>query len=597
MSSGSKAVAIVGMSCIFPGAANLAQYWQNIVNSVDAVREPGEQEWDARFYRSKSNKQFGNVYCSKAGFITEYADFDPLEFGIMPASLRGGDPDQFLSLRVAAEALRDAGYQHKTFNAERAEIIIGRTMAPGVGSLNLIQHGQTVDQVINVLKTVAPELNADELNNIAAKLRTELQPCNADTIPAVMPNILSGRIASKLGFRGRNLILDAACASSLIAVETAMQGLLSGQSDLAIAGGVHVNSSPYFFQMFCELGAVSNTGTIRPFDENADGTMLGEGVGMVVLKRLEDAVKDNNRIYAVLRGVGSSSDGRGGTSLAPSVEGEALAMRRAYEMAEIPANTVELYEAHGTGTRAGDKAEMKAVQEVFGLEKSASAYCALGSVKSMIGHTQAASGIAGLIKAALALYHKVLPPTLHFSKPSSQIDWNESPCYVNLKTKDWDSASTKRKHPRRAAVSAFGFGGVNAHAVLEEHQQTGKVQALAAPPEMKSASTVKLLLRYPELSGRSLEAIELSSRKKTQAPATAASAMPVTAGATRTVPSSNSPAAAMPLTTVPRFAAGSSDAEDEMILQGYMQTLATFQKNLLGVQEQVILSYLEDEQD
>ncbi|MBX9686160.1 MAG: polyketide synthase, partial [Candidatus Obscuribacterales bacterium] len=351
------AIAIIGMSCIFPGAPSLLSYWENIASGVDSLREPNESEWNPQFYKNKNAGVFGKIYCTKGGFITEYADFDPLEFGIMPASLKGSDPDQFLALRAAAEALKDAGYNHKTFDAEKADVIIGRTMAPGVGSLNLIQHGQTIDQVLDILKTVAPHLNEKELGEIELGLRAGLQPCNADTIPAVMPNVLSGRIAAKLGFRGRNMVLDAACASSLIAVETAVQALLSGQSDIAIAGGVHINSSPYFYQMFCELGALSQQGEIRPFDDSADGTILGEGVGMVVLKRLEDALRDKNKVYAVLKGIGSSSDGRGAASLAPNVEGEALAMRRAYEMAGFSPAGVELLEAHGTGTRAGDRAE------------------------------------------------------------------------------------------------------------------------------------------------------------------------------------------------------------------------------------------------
>lgn len=595
MNAPSQSIAIVGMSCIFPGAANLAQYWHNIINAVDAVREPAEQEWDARFYKNKTAGKFGKIYCSRAGFITENAEFDPLEFGIMPASLAGGDPDQFLALRVAAEALRDAGYQHKTCNADRAEIIIGRTMAPGVGSLNLIQHGQTIDQLMEVLKVTAPDLKQEQLNEIAERLHKGLQPCNADTIPAVMPNVLSGRIASKLGFRGRNLILDAACASSLIAVETAMQGLLSGQSDLAIAGGVHINSSPYFFQMFCELGAVSASGEIRPFDENADGTILGEGVGMVVLKRLEDAIKDKNRVYAVLRGIGSSSDGRGGTSLAPNVEGEALSMRRAYDMAGFSADSVELYEAHGTGTRAGDKAEMKAVQDVFGSgkDKTRTAWCALGSVKSQIGHTQAASGIAGLIKTALALHYKVLPPTLHFSKANTQIDWAASPCYVNTQARNWEAKTGKQFQPRRAAVSAFGFGGVNAHAVLEEFDQAKPAEQLDPnKKERKSPSTVKLLLKYPALSANSLAGMDLVANKEPVPDRVAPAARP-TEPARIAAPVATASAGLQQMARVQN--AEVPIGEEELILQAYLQTLGAFQKNLLGVQENIMLNYLEDD--
>jgi acyl transferase domain-containing protein len=500
-------IAIIGMSCIFPGAPSAERFWENIVNGVDSIREPGEEEWNAEVFRNKPTTAFGNIYCTRGGFITEYADFDPLEFGIMPSSVRGGDPDQFLALRVAAEALADAGYHHKTFDGERAEVVIGRTMAPGVGSLNLIQHGQTVDQVVNVLKAVSPEITDNEIERIAQLLKGGLEPCNADTIPAVMPNVLAGRIASKLGFRGRSLVLDAACASSLIAVETAISGLISGKSDLAIAGGVHVSSSAGFYQMFCGVGALSHAGIIRPFDDEADGTLLGEGVGMLVLKRLDDALKDGNKVYAVIRGIGSSSDGRTGGLLAPNVEGEMLAMHRAYKMAGVSPRTVELLEAHGTGTRAGDRAEMKAVQQVFCDDKSIDRqWCALGSVKSMIGHTQAASGVAGMIKAALALYHRVLPPTLNVSNANSQVDWSDSPCYILSEARPWsdNSGEASRTYPRRAAVSAFGFGGVNAHVILEEHHWSSTVPATASLAEPKNTGSrsqrMKLSLKFPYLN-------------------------------------------------------------------------------------------------
>jgi acyl transferase domain-containing protein len=575
----SNSVAIVGMSCIFPGAASLNLFWENITGGFDAVREPRSQEWSASFYRDKPESAFGRIYCSKAGFITEHAQFDPLEFGIMPASLKGSDPDQFLALRVAAEALRDAGYDCKTFDGERAEIVIGRTMAPGVGSLNLIQHGQTVDQIMDVVRAVAPRLGCAELEAIAERLHGGLQPCNADTIPAVMPNVLSGRIAGKLGFRGRNFVLDAACASSLIAVEMTMQSLISGQADLAIAGGVHVNSSPYFSQMFCELGALSPSGTIRPFDDEADGTILGEGVGMVVLKRLADAEKDGNRIYAVIRGIGSASDGRGGGSLAPSIEGEALAMKRAYEMAGISPRTVGLLEAHGTGTRAGDRAEMKAVEQVFAdSQENSSHWCALGSVKSMIGHTQAASGMAGLIKVALALHHKTLPQTLHFSKPNTQIDWSKSPCYMMTETRPWPEPKIEEEpgRPRRAAVSSFGFGGINAHAVLEEYPAGPAARSVepARLPAGTTARMVNLSLGYPALTAEALKGLKLES-------GLAPLALPAPAAAPAPLSAERKSAAAQTLT-----------ADRNAVLRAYIETLDTFHQNALGVQERVMLSYL-----
>jgi acyl transferase domain-containing protein len=576
----SRGIAIVGMSCIFPGAAGLDAYWQNIVSGVDAIREPRDEEWNANKYKNKSGANFGKIYCTRGGFITEYAEFDPLEFGIMPASLKGGDPDQFLSLRVAAEALADAGYQHKTFKSERADVIIGRTMAPGVGSMNLIQHGQTIEQVLDIVRAVAPQLSSEQLSKLENDLHNGLNPCTADTIPAVMPNILSGRIASKLGFQGRNMVLDSACASSLIAVEAAIDSLESGKADIALAGGVHINSSPYFYQMFCELGALSSSGVIRPFDEDADGTMLGEGVGMLVLKRLDDALHDGNKIYAVIKGIGSSGDGHSGGNLAPNVEGEALAMQRAYTMAEIEPDTVDLLEAHGTGTPAGDLAEMKAVHKIFGANAARKSYCAIGSVKSMIGHTQAASGIAGLIKVALALHNKVLPPTLNVRKASSKINWENSPCYINDKARPWKKP--EHDHLRRAAVSAFGFGGVNAHAVLEEFpSESGATQTAQAIPAKGKSRAIKLSLRFPELSAQSVD----TSIQMPSTPRVGEKPIPVSA----IMPAHRSSSSIQSVQAIP-----GTQEHPETVLSGYFQALGEFQKRLLSTQEAVIDNYLSD---
>jgi acyl transferase domain-containing protein/phosphopantetheinyl transferase len=472
------------MSCLFPGAPNLSSFWMNIVNGVDATRDATAAEWDPSKFYNQNPTSFEQIYCKRGGFITELADFDPLKYGVMPNSISGSDPDQLLALRVASEALADAGYSNRKYDGNRAEIILGRTSAPGAGSMNMIQHGETVKQIVDVVKALHPEYTPEQVVLLEQGLKSSLNNCSSDTIPAVMPNILAGRIAGRLGFKGKSTVLDSACASSLIAVEMAVNDLQAGLCDLALAGGIHVNAFAVFYQMFCGLGALSKREQIRPYDDKADGTLLGEGLGMVVLKRLEDAIADGDRIYAVIAGVGSSSDGQGTSMLAPSIEGEALALSRAYEMAGISPSTVGLLEGHGTGTPSGDAAEMMAVQKVFGESAPGAAWCAIGSVKSMIGHTQAASGVAGLIKTALALYHRILPPTLNVDSPTSQIDWQKSPCYINSKTRTWIHSKTPStipkkdqpkwapfSSPRRAAVSAFGFGGVNAHTVLEEYDE------------------------------------------------------------------------------------------------------------------------------
>ncbi len=505
-----RRIAIVGMSCLFPQAPDLVSFWHNIVGGVDCTRMVSENEWSTqRFYEpwrpgtgqqtfassedslDQKQKQFEKIFCRRGGFITDIAEFDPLQFGVMPKAVDGSDPDQMLALKLACQAVADAGYNTRPFAADKAEVIIGRTAAPGQGAMNLIQNGQTVGQFIQLVSNLLPDLTSRQKDRLAEELRSSLHPCNPDTIVGVMPSVLAARIAGRLGFKGRSLVLDAACASSLIAVEMAVENLRSHRSDIALAGGVFVNSFAVFYQMFCGLGALSHTETIRPFDDNADGTLLGEGIGMVVLKRLDDAIRDGDKIYACITGVGSSSNGSGTSMLAPSSEGEALALQRAYDDAGISPTTVSLIEAHGTGTISGDLAEIQALEQVFIADSSElnnRHQCALGSVKSMIGHCQAASGIAGLIKAALSLYHRVLPATINVRKPISQIDWDDSFFYLNTKTRPWihpklhprlkalvpDSVNSTA--PRRAAVSAFGFGGVNAHTVLEEYDDVDEAR-------------------------------------------------------------------------------------------------------------------------
>ncbi len=480
---GQEPIAIVGMSCLFPMAPGLAPFFGNILAGRDCLREPNEQEWDTIKYQHPAGSDFKKIYCVRGGFVSELADFDPLKYGVMPRAVNGADPDQFLALRVAVEAMADAGYNNLPTSIDKGEVILGRTSAPGQGAMTMIQQGQTVDQMLALVQKLHPEISHDDIRHLAELLHGSLAPTNSDTVPGVMPNLLAGRIAQRLGFKGRNMLMDAACASSLIAVETAVRDLRLGACDVALAGGIHINSFACFYQMFCALTALSPNQDIRPFDQAADGTILGEGIGAVVLKRYSEALENNDRIYAIIRGVGSSSDGHGTSLLAPSHEGESLAIRRAFEDAGVSPKSVGLLEAHGTGTPAGDAAELQAVQETYGADSKESGWIALGSVKSMIGHTQAASGMAGLIKAALSLYHRVLPPTLNVTAESKSADWNKHPCRISTQTRPWihpkvhpsveQSEGLKTTvEPRRAAVSAFGFGGVNAHVILEEFEDS-----------------------------------------------------------------------------------------------------------------------------
>ncbi|PMB29044.1 6-deoxyerythronolide-B synthase [Fischerella thermalis BR2B] len=456
-------IAIVGMSALFPGAKDLRTYWQNILNQVNAVGDAPDK-W-AKPYFDPDSTANDRIYTRKGGFLGDLAEFNPLEFGIMPSSVDGGEPDHFLALKLAWEALQDAGYIDRPFNREKTGIILGRGTYINRGYNTLLQHGQIVDQTLDLLRQLHPDLDENTLNEIRKQLKASLPPFTAEMAPGLVPNVITGRIANRLNLMGPNYIIDAACASSLIAVELAMKELLSDRCDMVLAGGVHASTPPQINMIFCQLGALSRS-DIKPFDSKASGTLLGEGLGIVVLKRLRDAEKDGDRIYAVLKGVGSSSDGKALGLLAPRLEGEVLALQRAYQESGIDPTTVGMIEAHGTGIALGDQTEVRSLTQIFGQRQEQLPKCALGSVKSMIGHCIPAAGAAGLIKTALALYHKILPPTL-CDEVNPGLEIEKTPFYINTQARPWIHGD--RSTPRRAGVNSFGFGGINAHAVLEEY--------------------------------------------------------------------------------------------------------------------------------
>jgi acyl transferase domain-containing protein len=460
------AVAIIGMSCLFPGAPDLDSYWRNILGKVDAVTDPPPEARETGLYFEPNSREADRVYCKRGGYLGSLATFDPLSHGIPPVAV-GGEPDQWLALQLARDALADAGYvQLDEPVRKRTAVILGKGTYLNAGNAIAVQHGLVVNQTLEILKTLHPEYTEAELEALRRELKAELPPFNAETMPGLVPNVIVGRIANRLDLMGPTYTVDAACASSLVALRLAVRDLRDGECDLALAGGSQVWIPMPTLSIFCQLGALSPKQRLRPFDSDADGTLLGEGIGMLVLKRLRDAELDGDRIYAVIRGVGIASDGRGASVMAPRVEGEEMALRRAYEAAGVSPRTVGLIEAHGTGIPLGDLVEVEALSRVFGPRDREPPRCALGSVKSMISHTIPAAGVAGTIKAALALYHKVLPPTLNCDEPNPRFELEKTPFYVNTETRPWIHGGPD---PRRAGVNAFGFGGINAHVLLEEY--------------------------------------------------------------------------------------------------------------------------------
>ncbi len=453
-----NAVAIIGMACIFPKAPDLERFWCNILNSVNAIDEP-MPEWEAlRYLDSK------RINSANGGYLKDLYRFNPQEFGIMPKSVDGGEPDHFLALRVARDALLDSGYFNNDYNHRDTGIILGHSTYLHRGQGNLIQHHIIMDQTLEMLKTIFPDLDDSRFSEIEKILKSKLPQYCTDMTPGLVPNVMTGLIANRLNLNGPNYLVDGACSSSLLAVSAAIDELRQGRSRMMVTGGVNASLPAEVSTIFTDLGALSRSGRIRPFDADCDGTLLGEGLGMVVLKMERDAIADGDRIYAVLHGIGQASDGKGQGLLAPRSEGQVLAIERAYADTGIDPSTIHLVEAHGTGIPLGDKTEVTTLKKAFGERKGRSGSMALGSVKSMISHCIPAAGIAGLIKTALALHHKILPPTL-CDRVNPDLEIEKTPFYINTVPRPWIASPGTA---RRAAINSFGFGGINTHAILEE---------------------------------------------------------------------------------------------------------------------------------
>lgn len=527
------AIAIIGMGAIFPKAIGLKHYWHLIFNGIDAITDiPEESHWRLQDYFDKDPSTPDHTYCQRGGFLPK-VNFDPTRYGFPPTNLEATDTSQLLGLMVAEMALEDAGYPAASSRftkslKRRTNVILGVTgtqelVIPLGGRLYHPHWKKALEDA-----GIPPE----KQNEILERISDQFPKWQENSFPGLLGNVVAGRIANRLDLGGTNTVVDAACASSLSAVHTACLELQSGRCDMSITGGVDTLNDIFMHMCFSKTGVLSHTSDAKPFSKDADGTVLGEGIGMVVLKRLADAKKDDDRIYAVIKGIGTSSDGKTGGIYAPDSMGQLRALKAAYEDAGIDPLTVELFEAHGTGTRVGDKIEFSALKALLsenppplsldaeanalqretehqktsqenneislvgkGTEKALQSVqkkmppVAIGSVKSMIGHAKAAAGIAGLIKSALSLHHKVIPPTLKAETPDPALEIEQSSLYLNALTKPW---SAHASHLRRSGVSAFGFGGSNFHIVLEEAAPSktevswdGSVQILAFSSQTK----------------------------------------------------------------------------------------------------------------
>ncbi|MEA5576662.1 beta-ketoacyl synthase N-terminal-like domain-containing protein, partial [Anabaena sp. UHCC 0451] len=458
-------IAIVGMASLLPQARNLRQYWANIVNKIDCITDVPDTHWSIKdYYDPNPRTSEDKTYCKRGGFIPE-VDFNPMEFGIPPSILEVTDVSQLLSLVVAKEAMEDAGYgQSREFSRENVGVILGVAMAKQLGMPLSARLEYPIWE--KVLKSSG--LSDEDTKKIVDKIKSAYIKWDENAFPGMLANVVAGRIANRLNFGGTNCVVDAACASSFGALKMAISELIEYRSDMMLTGGVDTDNTIMAYISFSKTPAVTPSENVKPFDAKSDGMMLGEGIGMIVLKRLEDAERDGDKIYAVIKGIGTSSDGRYKSIYAPRKEGQVKALERAYNDAGFSPATVGLMEAHGTGTMAGDPTEFGSLRDFFSQYDDKKQHIALGSVKSQIGHTKAAAGAASLIKTALALHHKILPPTINITEPNPKLDIQNSSFYLNTETRPWIRAEGET--PRRAGVSSFGFGGTNYHVVLEEYE-------------------------------------------------------------------------------------------------------------------------------
>ena len=465
-----NAVAIVGVGAILPDAPNASAFWDNVRHGVYSISDVDPERWDPALYYDPDPKAPEKTYSKIGGWVRDW-EWNPLgwKLPIPPKVGESMDDGQKWAIACTRMALTDAGWPDRPLDLDRTAVIIGNALGGEKHYLTSLRiMFPELTRELERTETYGA-LPADVRVAVERELRKRFEDwlpvVTEDTMPGELSNCIAGRIANLFNLHGPSFTTDAACASALAAMDATVDGLLAHDFDVAVTGGVDRNMGANAFVKFCAIGALSPTGT-RSYSDGADGFVMGEGAALFVVKRLADAIRNDDRIYAVVRGVGGSSDGKGKGITAPNPIGQRFAVERAWENAGISPADCTLVEGHGTSTRVGDAVELSALMEAFRGAHVPVGSIALGSVKSNMGHLKAAAGAAGLLKTTLALHDKVLPPSINFARPNPNVDWSVSPFAVNTELRDWDVAPGKS---RIAGVSAFGFGGTNFHIVMEEY--------------------------------------------------------------------------------------------------------------------------------
>ncbi len=465
-----RAIAIVGVGAVLPEAPNVAAFWENIKTGRNCITEVRADRWDPAYYYDADHSAPDKTYSKIGGWVREFP-WEPMKWRlpIPPRVAEAMDDGQQWALACTREALEDYGYPNRPLNLDRTAVILGNAMGGERHYMTALrvyypeyEHELTHSDTFAALPAA---MRADLTRELRSRMNKRFPEINEDSMPGELANCLAGRVANTYNFHGPNFTADAACASTMAALSAAMNGLVHHDFDVVVAGGIDHNMGAPTFVKFCKIGALSATGT-RPFAEGADGFVMGEGAAIFLLKRLADAERDEDKIYAVLRGIGGSSDGKGKSITAPNPIGQKFAIDRAWRNAGLSPASVTMIEGHGTSTKVGDVVEVQSMVDALIPFNLPQASVALGSVKSNIGHLKAAAAAAGLLKAALSLHEKVLPPSVNCSRTNPDIDFAHSPLYVNTELRPW---TVPQDGVRRAGLSAFGFGGTNFHLVIEEY--------------------------------------------------------------------------------------------------------------------------------
>src|SRR6201997_272703 len=465
-----RAIAIVGVGAALPDAPNAAAFWKNVKDGRYSISEVTPNRWDPALYYDPDHSAPDKTSSKIGGWVREHV-WDPMKWRlpIPPRVADAMDGSQKWGIACTREALEDYGYPNRPLNSDRTAVILGNALGGEKHYFTALrvyfpEYARELAESASFAALPAA-VRRDITHELHDRMCACLPKVTEDSMPGELANCIAGRIANVFNFRGPNYVVDAACASAMAAISSAVEGLVQNDFDVAISGGIDRNMGASSFVKFSKIGALSATGT-RPYAEGADGFVMGEGAAIFLLRRLADAERDGDKIYAVLRGMGGSSDGKGKGITAPNPIGQKFAIERAWQNAGLSPATATYIEGHGTSTRVGDVVEVQSMAEVLGRCRGTHHSVALGSVKSNFGHLKGAAGAAGLLKATLALHHKVLPPSVHCEHPNPDIDFAHSPLYVNTELKPWDVPGGT---VRRAGLSAFGFGGTNFHAVIEEY--------------------------------------------------------------------------------------------------------------------------------